>query len=444
MKRLIDQELIEWQHSPYRKPLLLRGARQVGKTHAVRQLGASFARFVEINFEYEAGIKTIFDQDLDPVRIIQELSFITKKQIVPGETLLFFDEIQAAPQALIALRYFYEKLPTLHIIAAGSLLDFTIEQVGISVGRVASLYMYPMSFFEFLCAGGNTLLAQALLDQQSTPIADSIHHKALTLLGEYLAIGGMPEAILRWHEKRDAKLCFAIHQDLIDTYRQDFNKYAKQHQIKYLDLIFNSTPHQLGQKFKYTSIEGDYRKRELSPCVKLLATAGIVSPVTRTSGNGIPLGAEADPDTFKLIFLDIALSQTILGFDLSTWFLQPQQEFINKGALVEAFVGQEMLAYANPKAKQNLFYWQRNARGSEAEVDYLTQQHAQIIPVEVKSGPGTALKSINMFLDLHPQSPYGLRISTHNYSIHEKIHSYPLYALAHIFLEKRKDNVSNW
>jgi predicted AAA+ superfamily ATPase len=430
MKRIIDQHLEDWKNSPYRKPLLLRGARQVGKTHAVRQLARKFNSFVELNFEFDVGVKNIFDKDLDPLRIIQELSFIAKKQIVPGETLLFFDEIQGAPQAVIALRYFYEKLPALHVIAAGSLLDFTTQKVGIPVGRVSSLYMYPMSFYEFLCAGRHGLLAQALLTHPANkPISESMHERTLGLLGEYFAIGGMPEAVLRWYETRNPALCFSIHQTLIDTYRQDFNKYAKQHQIKYLDVIFRSVPQQLGRKFKYTAVEGDYRKRELSPCVDLLTTAGIINPITKTAGNGVPLGAEADPSNFKLIFLDIALNQAILGFDLSTWLTDPQQEFINKGALTEAFVGQEMLAYAHPEQKKNLFYWQRNAHGSEAEVDYLIQRQDQIVPIEVKSGFGSTLRSMHMFLETHQQSTYGLRFSTQNYSVHEKIHSYPLYGL---------------
>ncbi|MCL4380477.1 AAA family ATPase, partial [Candidatus Dependentiae bacterium] len=163
MKRIIDQRLIAWKDLSHRKPLLLRGARQVGKTHAIRQLGKSFDSFVEINFESDAGVQNIFDLDLDPERIIRDLTLITSKRITPGKTLLFFDEIQEVPKALLSLRYFYEKLPSQHIIAAGSLLDFTTQAVGIPVGRVSSLYMYPLSFFEFLCACGHTLIAQELL-----------------------------------------------------------------------------------------------------------------------------------------------------------------------------------------------------------------------------------------------------------------------------------------
>lgn len=444
MRRIIDQHLLDWKNSSNRKSLLLRGARQVGKTHAIRQLGKHFENFVEINFEKDFRFQNLFDKDLDPQRIVRDLAAITKKKIIPGKTLLFFDEIQNVPRAVTALRYFYEELSELHVIAAGSLLDFTIQEVGVPVGRVTFLYMYPLSFFEFLCACGYILIAQEILTSSSkNPMSEPMHEKLLTLLGEYLAIGGMPEAVAQWANNRDALVCFEIHNTLIDAYRQDFNKYAQKFQIKYLEVLFNAIPRQLGTKFKYSAIEGDYRKRELAPCVDLLSTAGIIHPALRSAGNGIPIGAEVDPADFKIIFLDVALSQTILGLDLGQWLFNPEQEFINKGALIEAFVGQEMLAYSYPIRKSNLYYWRRNAPGSEAEVDYLVQDQAQVVPVEVKSRLGSSLKSMHAFLESHPQSTYGIRFSAHNYSIHEKIHSYPLYAiLPFVLATSRQDKES--
>jgi len=440
MKRLIDYYLQAWKQSEERKPLLLRGARQIGKTYAVRQLGNTFDSFVEVNFEFVAQARDVFEQDLDPDRIIRDLSLIVGTQIVPGKTLLFFDEIQGVPKALIALRYFYEKLPQQHIIAAGSLLDFTIQSVGIPVGRVSSLYMYPLSFFEFLCACGHELLAQAIMPGAITvPISDGVHKKLLMLLGEFCAIGGMPEAVMQWKKKRNPAICAEVHHALVDTYRQDFGKYAERFQIKYLDLLFNAIPRFLGSKFKYSFIEGKYRKRELAPCVDLLTTAGVAHAVTRSAGNGIPLGAEADAESFKLIFLDIALGQALLGLDVKAWFLNSEQEFVNKGSVAEALVGQELLAYTHPTRKDHLFYWQRNTTGSEAEIDYLMSSAGVVIPVEVKSGTGNTLKSMHMFLDSHQQSPYGLKFSVHNYSVHEKIHSYPLYAISSIIKDHGHD-----
>lgn len=434
MKRFIDKELSDWKDVKLRRPLLLRGARQVGKTYAVRQLGKQFASFIEINLESQPDARIIFEKDLDAQRIVRDLSLFTRKQIIPGQTLLFIDEIQATPSAITALRYFYENIPELHVIAAGSLLDFAVENVGIPVGRVESLYVYPMSFLEFLLSTENDLLVQEILSHQvEEPISEPVHNKILSILGEYLAIGGMPGVVECWKETKDPSRCFALHHSLIDTYRQDFAKYAKKFQIKYVDAIFTNIPQQLGKKFKYSSIDGDYRKRELVPALDLLITAGIAHKVIHSSGNGIPLGANIDPECYKIIFLDIALSQAILGLDLESWFLNPMQQFVNKGELVEAFVGQEILAYANAHAKKQLFYWQRNAPSSNAEVDYLIQKGEKIIPIEVKSGSGKTLRSLHSFLESHPQTPLGIRFSTQNYSRHENIESFPLYAVAAIF-----------
>lgn len=438
MKRLIDFYLQEWKNSSYRKPLLLRGARQVGKTYAIQQLGTSFDNIIEVNFEEDERFKNLFEHDLDPHRIVRDLGLQLSTSIKPGSTLIFLDEIQSVPRALTALRYFYEKMPEQHIIAAGSLLDFALEEVGIPVGRVSSLYVHPLSFFEFLCATNHQILAEALLTSSlENPFSPTIHEKLLALLGEYFAIGGMPEAVKRWAASNNPQACLEVHHSLIDTYRQDFNKYAKKFQLKYINLIFNAIPRQIGSKFKYSLIDGDYRKRELAPCLELLCTAGIAHTILHSAGNGVPLGAETDLNDYKAIFLDVALCQTLLGHDLKDWFLNPQQEFINKGPLVEAFIGQELLAHALPTQKSDLFYWRRNTPGSEAEIDYLVQDKGNIIPIEVKSGMGSTLKSMHMFLESHQKSPYGIRFSTHNYSTHGKIVSWPLYAITNALLQSQ-------
>lgn len=431
MKRFVDKHLLEWKQSPQRKALLLRGARQVGKTTAVRTLGQTFDSFLEINFELNPKLAQLFEQDLDPNRIIRDLQLETGKSIQAGKTLLFFDEIQEVPRAVTALRYFYELIPELHVVAAGSLLDFVLQQVGLPVGRVSSLYMYPMNFLEFLEALGNEQLALALSEFTiEQPFSELIHKKLLRLVGEYLAIGGMPDVVKTWRDTSDPQPCKQVLHDLAGTYRQDFGKYAKKHQIKYLELLFNASSYQLSQPFNYSKVEGEFRKRELAPCLDLLETAGVCHRVTRSSGNGIPIGAEADPSDFKVIGMDVALTQAILGWDMKEWFLDPLPTFVNKGALVEAFVGQEFLAYSSPFTKQSLYYWRRQQRGAQAEVDYLWQKMDKVIPVEVKSGEGRTLQSIRRFLELKKGSPYGVRLSTQNASIHEQIHSYPLYAVS--------------
>ncbi len=439
MKRLIDYHLGTWKTSPLRQPLLLRGARQVGKTYAVQELGKTFSSFVEINFEINKKAKTLFDADLDPHRILRDIATITGKEIIPGQTLLFLDEIQTVPDGITALRYFYEMMPELHVIAAGSLLDFAIEQVGVPVGRVQFLYMYPLSFIEFLCALEHPLVIKDILshpiEEQATQV---VHDKILTLLSHYLAIGGMPKAVACWKTMLNLHACSQIPHSLVAAYQYDFVKYGKSHQLKYLDVLFSRIPHQLGTKFKYSAV-GEFRKRDLEPCVDLLVTAGVIHRVMHSDAHGIPLGAQADIHSFKLLFVDVGLSQFILDLKTGDWLLNPLEEFINKGLLVEAFVGQELLAYEHPMKKAALYYWKRDARGSEAEVDYVIQQGRQIVPIEVKSGKGKTLKSIQLFLESHHNSPYGIRFSTNNYSVHENIHSYPLYAIAKVLADANKD-----
>ena len=430
MKRTILNELKKWKEDSRRKPLLIRGARQVGKTFIVRQLGKDFRDFQEINFELKPEAKQAFELDLDPHRITRDLVLFTGKKITPGKTLLFFDEIQEAPKAVSALRYFYEMLPGLHVIAAGSLLDFELEKIGLPVGRISSIYMYPLSFHEFLEAKDEDLLLEALRTHNiNERISEVAHRKLLIKLGEYMTVGGMPEAVECFIETSDLKRCFNVHRSIIDTYRQDFNKYARKYQLKYVELLFNSIPALLGKKFKYSNVPGDYRKRELMPSLALLEKAGIVGKVTHSSGQGIPLAAAAKPETFKVNFLDIALSQAILGVDTGSWLLDPEINFINKGTITEAFVGQELLAYSMPDRKSDLFYWQREARTSNAEVDYLIQKGETIIPVEVKSGSTGSLKSLRVFLNSHNRSPYGIRFSSANFSIDNVIRNYPLYAV---------------
>lgn len=431
MKRIIDIHLLAWKRSSIRKPILLRGARQVGKTFAVRTLAKSFSSYVEINFEKQPALIKIFDIDLDPVRIVRDLKAILKKDIIPGKTLLFFDEIQEAPQAIIALRYFYEEMPKLHVLAAGSLLDFAIQKVGVPVGRVSFLYLYPLSFIEFLIAQGQEQIVEAILNHDPLiPMAEPIHSHILRILSEYFAIGGMPEAVASWVKNKDPLMCSKIHHTIIDAYRQDFTKYANEHQIKYVELLFEKGVQQLGRKFKFSNISSEYRKRELSPALDLLCTARVIQKIYHTSGQGIPLGAEVNLEKFKLIFVDIGLTQVMLGLDLADWFLHASDNFVNQGSLVEAFVGQELLAYSDPNIKAALYYWHNEERGRQAEVDYLIQKGGKVVPIEVKSHQGIQLKSMRLFLASHLKSSDGIRFSSHDYSVYDNIFSYPLYAIS--------------
>jgi predicted AAA+ superfamily ATPase len=437
MKRLLYYDLLKWRNSSIRMPLLLRGARQVGKTHIVRQLGQKFKYYIELNFEKTPELAKIFEHDLDPIRITREISLALDIPVDPGNTLLFIDEIQEVPRAIIALRYFYEDMPKLHVVAAGSLVDFAIEQVGVPVGRISFLYMYPMSFIEYLCARDSQRLAIEIIQHEPTkPLSEVIHTKALRLLGEYMAIGGMPKVLHQWIARQDVQACSSVLKSIKNAYEQDFSKYAKKHEIKYVDLLFKHIPGLICQRFKYNQISSEFRKRELEPSLLLLEKAGILHQIIHSSGNGLPLGAEVDLRKFKLIPLDIGLNQAILGLELKDWFIDPTTAFVNKGNLSESLVGQELLAYSDPSDREQLYYWQREEKASNAEIDYLTVYHRNVIPIEVKSGHGAGMQSMRRFLQSHTASPYGIRFSAHNYSVYDHIHSYPLYAVAGIMEDK--------
>lgn len=443
MKRLMDWHLAEWKSAPHRKPLLIRGARQVGKTYGVRYLGKSFENIVEINFERRKEANKIFAKDLVPERIMQELSLFSGQPIIPGKTLLFFDEVQECPEAIQSMRYFFEEMPSLHLVAAGSLLDFALEKIGLPVGRIESLYVYPLSFMEFLVAIGESLLAKSLLNpEKSVPLGEAIHSKLLDLVGQYLSMGGMPEAVDRWIQTKSPLESFKVHHQLVDTYRQDFQKYAKKHQIKYLDLLFQEIPRYIGKQFKYSEIHGEYKKRELSPCLDLLCLANVIHKVPHSAGHGLPLGAESNSEWFKLIFLDIALCQAILGLDLSAWFLASKETFANRGEIMEAFIGQELLCYAAPYKKIDLYFWKTESSG-QAEVDFLYDYESSIVPIEVKSGDGRSLKSMHRFLESHERSAYGVRFSTQNPSVFQKIDSRPLYAAVSLAHETQKKSLAH-
>lgn len=434
--------LYKWKEDKYRKPLLLRGTRQVGKTYAVRKLGQSFKHFVEINFEQLRETIKVFEKDLVPERIIRSLSLIVKAPIIPGKTLLFLDEIQEAPQAILALRYFYEEMPDLHVVAAGSLLEFAIEKVGVPVGRISMLYMYPMSFIEYLVATGEKLMVREILDHEiGIAMDEPIHTAILDKVGEYLSIGGMPEAVTRWVQTKDPLAALAVLQQIAAAYRQDFEKYARKSQIKYLEQLFQQIPHMIGREFSYKEIHGEYRKRELYPALQLLERTGIIHIVRHSSGQGIPIGSEIDFETFKVIYLDVALCQAVLGSDISVWFLNPLEGFENRGEMAESFIGQELICYGNSINKAELFFWKRKEKNSTAEVDYLVQKEDQIFPVEVKSAHGNTLRSLRLFLETHPKSSRGLRFSALDYSIHQNLDSRPLYAAVSLAHESQKEAI---
>ena len=436
MKRSSFTQLLEWKVNSSRKPLLLRGARQVGKTHLVRQLGEEFSNFIELNLEKQPKLTHLFSGDLDPHQLVREISLLLNVKITPGKTLLFIDEIQENPRAITALRYFYEEMPDLHVIAAGSLVDFAINKVGVPVGRIQFMHLFPLTFLEFLLALDRESLVKAIASQEMTqPMPDLIHKMSLELFAQYVAVGGMPEAVKCWRDKQDIHACVSIHHDLIAAYRQDFHKYAKQHQLKYLQLIFDEAPRFMGRKFLFSALSGDYRKRDLTPCLDLLVWAKVIQKVVQTSAQGLPLGAGANPERFKLQMCDVALAQALLGQSPISLLTNSYSELVNRGEVIEAIVGQELLGYTHSRITPSLYYWHKESPGATAEVDYIIQNDNKILPVEVKSGSGYQMRSLKRFFDTHPNTPYGIRISPDNLSRQGDIQAIPLYAISRVIKE---------
>lgn len=433
MKRLVLDQLIDWKNDSNRKPLLIRGARQVGKTYLVRKLGETFKNYIEINFEMSPDLRLLFKEDLNPKNVIKKIEIILNENIIPGETLLFFDEIQSCPEALTSLRYFYEHKPDLHVIGAGSLIEFLLEEIGMPVGRIRSLFLYPINLKEFLIAKGEGRLLEILESHNPENKLDEIYHrKLLRIMGEYLAIGGMPEVVNQWLETGDYRKVQYLHTDLIETFRQDFNKYAKSHQIRYIEMLFNSIPVLMGNKFKYSNVTRELKSRDISPALDLLIKAGLIYPIYHTSANGIPLGSEKKKKYFKLIFLDIGLAQRILNINSGNWIVDPLKTLKNNGKIAEAFLGQELCAYSDPFIKKELFYWVREKRSAMAEVDYLEVLNNNIVPLEVKSGLSGKAKSMKIFLK-EKACKFGIIFSQRNFSTKNNILYYPLYSCFKIF-----------
>ena len=422
-KRLIDKYLLEWASRNSHKPLLLRGARQVGKSTAVQELSKKFDSFVEINFEKQPKYKALFKDDLDVKRIVPQISAIYGTSIKPGKTLLFLDEIQECPQAIMALRFFKEDMPELHVIAAGSLLEFALKQLPtFGVGRIHSMFMYPMTFDEFLEANGQQLLIEAR-NQASVdnPLPEPLHDKLLELLRTYMLVGGMPEAVRTWVEYHDFVRCQEVQDDIVVTYEDDFTKYKKNVDPILLRQTLRSAAVQATKKFVYSKVGSDYKTAEVKKSIELLALAGILHPVIHTDANGLPLGSEEDKSYQKILLIDTGLMLRLLNMslgdisELTTQILTASTaDLVNKGPMAELIVGLEMLHHMSPNIRHDLYYWVRHAKNSQAEVDYISNYLQVVVPIEVKANTQGGMKSLWSFMrdkKLH----YAIRCSMENF-----------------------------
>jgi hypothetical protein len=399
MKRDIDEKLLEWKSSQIRKPLLIRGARQVGKTFSINEFAKNNfgGKYISFNFEKNLDLHGVFEKNLDTNRIIPLLELFSGMKIEPGNTLIFFDEIQSCPKAIASLRYFYEQVPELHVIAAGSLLEFALSEISFPVGRLQMLNMYPMTFLEFLYATGKELLAN-WLSQPHEDYPDTIIDLINNEMYSYFIIGGMPECVRVYMNTGSIIDVINTQNDLIATFRQDFSKYAGHTDKRCLNAVLNAVAAKVGEQIKYAQLSVDFTGPTIKKSFEMMEQARLYTKVRSANPVGIPLGANASEKVFKSVFLDIGLFSAMNGFSSDVRVPKNKMASAFNGKLAEQFVGQELRA----KYGENLYYWSRNQRGSSAETDYLIEKQGEIFPVEVKSGKSGKLRSLHLLLKEYP------------------------------------------
>lgn len=411
MKRLVEEQLQHWKTSDRRKPLILRGGRQVGKTWSVEQFGREqFAGIVKIDLEKRADLHLLFQGNLDSKTLLPQLELVAGRRIVAGETLLFLDEIQACPRALTALRYFYEDVPELHVIAAGSLLEFALSEISFPVGRVQFLNMYPLTFPEFVRAGGNEPLWDILRGPPG-PVEEVVHRLLLDELKRYFFIGGMPEAVRASLDGGSMLPAFEVQAEILDAYRQDFSKYAPRADKDCLNQVLTSCAASVGEQIKYSRLAEGFSNATIHKAFDLLCMAEVLHKIPATRAPALPFGSSANSKRFKASLIDIGLMQRLTHLPVNAELRQEDLLAIHRGKLAEQYVAQELLISQN----RELYYWAREERAAAAEVDYLIQRNGLVAPVEVKSGRGGTLRSLNMLLAAHPEIPEGIVLYSGSY-----------------------------
>jgi uncharacterized protein len=406
MLRSRGTDLSTWADKPDRKPLVLRGARQVGKSWLVRSWGTErFGRVAEVNLERRPETAACFT-DNDPKAVLQRLEVQLGQRIpADGSALLFLDEIQAVPEVLAKLRWFAEELPQLPVIAAGSLLDFTLadHRFSMPVGRISYLHLEPMGFLEFCQACGEEPLARWLEESLTltairSGVPANLHDKAMALFRAWVLVGGMPAAVAAFARERSYLPVADVHRELLATVRDDFAKYADRVHHRRLAAVLDSVPNQLGRKFTYAHVDREERSAPLRQALELLTLARVCHRVISTPGHGLPLGAGADAKTAKVIHLDVGLASSALRLDLAALERAIDLDLVNEGAIAEQAVGQLLRLIGHGNEEPALWYWSREARSSAAEVDYLAAPTGQVLPIEVKAGAGGALRSLHVFM----------------------------------------------
>ncbi|MCK4920358.1 MAG: ATP-binding protein [Bacteroidales bacterium] len=426
MKRSAYKELINWKNNTDRKPLVLQGARQVGKTYLVNEFGKQeYKHHYYLNFEQDQKLLSLFDSSLDPEKIIDNISLYLGEKIESEDTLLFFDEIQTVPEVLTSLKYFQEQAPEFHIIAAGSLLGVSIgKDNSFPVGKVNFLTLFPMSFTEYLTEIGEDLFIERLNSLKNlTPFPDAIHEKMLSHLKMYLFLGGMPEVIKDYSKNKDIKKVRNIQNDILKAYERDFSKYTVRNQSIKTSEFWNSIPRQLARenkKFKYLDIKKGARSNTYGQTIEWLRKAGLVIIAYNLETPKIPISAYADFSKFKVYMNDVGLLSAMLNIS-SDQIVMPDSLFKEfNGAFIENFIAQELVS----SRENQLFYWTSR---SDAEVDFILESNQKIYPVEVKSGTSRNTKSLQSYASKYNPNKV-FRTSPRNLIQSDKFVNIPLYA----------------
>ena len=407
-----------------RKPLLLHGARQVGKTHLLKELGrTTFEHVIYLNFETDAKIAALFQDDITPERLVHDIELVTKQPVLPGKTLLIFDEIQASERALTSLKYFCEQLPELHVAAAGSLLGITIhrEHYSFPVGKVQSFYLYPMDFEEFLLACGEEALAKDIRAHAETceALPDVLHQKALDFYHAYLVVGGMPETV-QSYTRTNFRDIAGVQQEILDNYTADMAKYASPTDTVKIAACYRSLPAQLAKenhKFQYRVVQHGGRAATFASAIDWLITSGIVLPCTKVRAGELPLRAFEDVSSFKLYSSDVGLLVQQAGIPKELILRDLPNLYL--GAVTENYVAQSLRTNGF-----DLLYWTSD---QTAELDFLLQRGMDVVPVEVKKGTKVRSRSLDVYRKKY-SAPMAVRFSERNFGRDDTLVSLPLYA----------------
>ncbi len=423
MERFAEQILRRWLARRRRKPLVLRGARQVGKTALVRQFAAGAGMdLCEVNLERNLYLDGVFSS-LDTDRITRELEAVGGVRL--AGSILFLDEVQAAPHALQALRYLYEDRPDFPVVAAGSLLEFVLADHSFSmpVGRIEYLHVGPMSLAEYLRAADPGLAEHLAALELAVPPPEAAHRRLLRRCREYLLVGGLPEAVLAHGESAGSPIeVAAVHRSIAETYEDDFAKYARNSQLVRLQRLFRSIPGSVGRKVVYRTLDHESRAGEVRDAIDLLVKARLCHRVLHSHCSGLPLGAAVDDRTFKLLFMDVGLMNHVCGVDVPTVDAMDGARLVNEGGIAEQYVGQELTALGAGERPPVLHYWLRKARKGNAEVDYVISRGDWIVPVEVKAGRSGSLKSLLQFAH-EKRPPLAVRFDTNPPSLQTVRHT---------------------